>query len=65
MEKPLVLVIAGNINGTNDIIKPLEFIKEIKRPLIVYSQKINKEALSMLIYNKVKGGVNVSNVILK
>ncbi len=45
------------------LINVLEFVKSISRPLIIFCQSIAKEPLSMLVYNKIKGGLNVIQTI--
>jgi chaperonin GroEL (HSP60 family) len=64
LTKPLILVVAGEIKSQIDILQPLEFIKSINRPIIIFSQKMHKEPLSLLVYNKTKGGINVNKYII-
>ncbi len=47
------------------LINILEFIKSISRPLIIFCQNIAEAPLSLLVYNKVKGGLNVTTLIIQ
>lgn len=60
LEKPLVLVVNEPITEIQHLVKTLEFLREIKRPLILFSPEIKKEPLSVLIYNQRRTGVEVN-----
>jgi chaperonin GroEL (HSP60 family) len=57
-------VFSGNIDSNKMIIKVLEFAKTISKPLIIFCQSIKKEPLSLLVYNKIKGGLNVLSSLI-
>jgi chaperonin GroEL (HSP60 family) len=55
----LILVYPADIKTNDMLINVLEFVKSVERSIIIFCQSIEKEPLSMLVYNKVKGGMNV------
>jgi chaperonin GroEL len=59
LDNPLVIVIADTINNIGEIVKVMEYVKSIERPLIIFSSEIKKEPLSVLLYNQRKQGSNV------
>ena len=59
-ENPLVLVVNTPITEIHQLVKTMEYIKSIQRPLIIFSPEIKKEPLSLLLYNLKKGNINVS-----
>ena len=58
----MILVYPADIKSNDMLINVLEFVKSISRSLIIFCQSIAKEPLSLLVYNKVKGGLNVNIV---
>ncbi len=60
----MILVYPADIRTNDMLINVLEFVKSINRSIIIFCQSIEKEPLSMLVYNKVKGGMNVRFVYL-
>ncbi len=54
LDNPLVVVVGDPIKEISDIIKTLEYIKALERPLILFSPEIKKEPLSVLLYNSRK-----------
>ena len=59
LENPLVLVVKSSVNQISDLVKTMEYIKSIERPLIIFSPEIKKEPLSLLLYNLRKENLNV------
>ena len=51
LDNPLIIVCECKISHPSQLIKPLEYIKSLNRPLIIFSPEIKKEALSLLLYN--------------
>ncbi len=65
LENPLVLVVKSSISQISDLVKTMEYIKSIERPLIIFSPEIKKEPLSLLLYNLRKENLNVNFIIIK
>jgi chaperonin GroEL len=59
LENPLIIVIVDTIENIGDIVKVMEYAKNIERPLIIFTSEIKKEPLSVLLYNQRKQGSNV------
>jgi chaperonin GroEL (HSP60 family) len=64
LENPLILVVSQPIKEIEDIVKVMEFVKTIDRPLVIFSPEIAKEPLSVLLYNQRKTGLNVCNILI-
>ncbi len=54
MELPLVLVVANKIADTKRLMPVLDRVKKTGRPLLIFSEHIMDEPLSMLVYNATK-----------
>src|SRR5690606_13144656 len=54
------LVVDGKINSNNDIIPILDkCLKQDIRNLVIIAEYFEKEPLETLVYNKIKGNINV------
>jgi chaperonin GroEL (HSP60 family) len=54
MEMPLVLVVDNKITDVKEISHILELVKKTKRSLIVFSEDLQPEPMSMMVYNNSK-----------
>ena len=54
MEYPLVLVVPNKITDVKDISPILDLVKKTKRSLVVFSEDLQDEPLSMMVYNNSK-----------
>ena len=54
MEYPLVLVVPNKIKEVKDISPILDLVKKTKRSLVLYSEDLQEEPLSMMVYNNSK-----------
>jgi chaperonin GroEL (HSP60 family) len=59
LDNPLILVVSKPIKEISQIVKTLEYIKSIERPLVIFSPDIKKEPLSVLLYNRRKENMDV------
>lgn len=59
LKECLIVTCADKINDFNDIVRILEFAKNVNKSLIVFSPQVKKEVESMFLYNKRKNGLNV------
>lgn len=59
LENPLVLVVRKPIKEIAEIMKVLEYMKNLERPLVLFSPEIKKEPLSVLLYNRRKNNLDV------
>merc|ERR1740138_82375 len=62
MENPLVLLYGKKISQVQAILPILEQVAKVQKPLLVIAQDIDSEALSMLIVNKLRGGLQVAAI---
>jgi len=62
MENPLVLLYGKKISQVQAILPILEQVAKVQKPLLVIAEDIDSEALSMLIVNKLRGGLKVAAV---
>jgi len=62
MENPLVLIFDKKISSIQKILPVLEQVSKAQRPLLIMAEDIDGEALSVLIVNKLRGGLKVAAV---
>ena len=55
---PLVMVVADKIQEVQEILPVMDLVKKTKRSLIVFSEDLQQDPLSMMIYNNSKGIIN-------
>lgn len=61
-DNPLILVVRNPITEISQIVKTMEYIKSIERPLVIFSPEMKKEPLSLLLYNMRKNNINVKKL---
>jgi chaperonin GroEL len=54
MEFPLVLVVANKITDVKEITPILDLIKKTKRSFVLFSEDLQQEPMSMMVYNNSK-----------
>ena len=54
LDLPLVLVVANKITSVKEIMPVLELVKKTKRSLVVFSEDLQQDPLSMMVYNNNK-----------
>merc|ERR1719502_2129380 len=62
LENPLVLLFDKKISTVQAILPVLEQVSKAQRPLLVMAEDIDGEALTVLIVNKLRGGLKVAAV---
>merc|ERR1719277_1484744 len=62
MESPLVLLYEKKISQVQAILPILEQVAKVQKPLLIMAEDVDGEALSMLIVNKLRGGLKVAAV---
>ena len=62
IEKPLILIHEGKIDGVNKLVPFLEKVMEAKKPLLIIAEDVTGEALSTLVINKLRGVLQVCAV---
>jgi chaperonin GroEL len=55
LENPLVLVVANKITQVKHIIPILDLVKKTNRSLIIFSEDMQEDPLSTMIFNNIKG----------
>jgi len=55
MEAPLVLVVSDAIRDVKDIVPVMEICKKAQRPLLLFSEDLQPDPMSTLVYNNKKG----------
>ena len=62
LDHPLVLVVANKIKHVEQILPIMELVKKAKRPLVLFSQDLQAEPASTMVYNSMKGIVSCAAV---
>eukprot|EP00928_Gymnodinium_smaydae_P098131 TRINITY_DN904_c4_g1_i1.p1 TRINITY_DN904_c4_g1~~TRINITY_DN904_c4_g1_i1.p1 ORF type:complete len:598 (+),score=155.01 TRINITY_DN904_c4_g1_i1:205-1794(+) len=62
MEDPLILLHEKKISSVQSLLPVLEQVVKAQRPLIIVAEDVDGEALSVLIVNKLRGGLKVAAV---
>ena len=57
LDYPLVLIVTNKIDDTADITHILDLVKKTKRPLVVFSEDLQAEPLSLMVYNNNKDNI--------
>jgi chaperonin GroEL len=55
LERPLILVVAGPVHDVSQIVPVMEIVKKAQRPLLLFSEDLQPDPLSTLVYNNKKG----------
>jgi chaperonin GroEL len=62
MEKPIILLFEKKISSVQPLLPLLEQVAKAQRQLLIIAEDIDGEALSILILNKLRGGLKVAAV---
>lgn len=62
LENPYLLITDYSITAAKDLLPVLEKVKETNRPLLIIAEKLEGEALTLLIQNKLRGILKVAAI---
>eukprot|EP00928_Gymnodinium_smaydae_P098123 TRINITY_DN904_c0_g3_i1.p1 TRINITY_DN904_c0_g3~~TRINITY_DN904_c0_g3_i1.p1 ORF type:complete len:599 (-),score=182.24 TRINITY_DN904_c0_g3_i1:68-1780(-) len=62
MQDPLILLHEKKISSVQSLLPVLEQVVKAQRPLVIVAEDVDGEALSVLIVNKLRGGLKVAAV---
>jgi chaperonin GroEL len=61
-EHPLILVVNNKISRVQEILPILELAKDKNKPIVVFSQDLQDEPVSMMVYNNKSGNIKCAAV---